>query len=119
MKSFRFKNIWLLSESEQRARSESFSPRKTLLVGMNHTGKSSLIKSLLTALGAFPTGELDRWSKDAAVLVEFSIDGVSYYAVQKHKYRGLFDADGNLIFTSDNATAWGRRFANLVGFNLV
>ncbi|MGN8118087.1 hypothetical protein [Labrys sp. 22185] len=119
MKNFRFKNIWLLSESEQRARWESFSPKKTLLVGMNHTGKSSLIKSLFTALGAFPTGELDRWSKDAAVLVEFSVDGVGYYAVQQHNHRGLFDANGNLEFTSANATDWGRRFADLVGFNLV
>ena len=119
MKNFRFKSIWLLSESEQRARSESFSPRKTLLVGMNHTGKSSLIKSLFTALGAFPTGELDRWSKDATVLVEFSIDGVGYYVVQQHNHRGLFDADGNLDFASANATDWGRRFADLVGFNLV
>lgn len=119
MKNFSFKSIWLLSESEQRARSESFSPRKTLLVGMNHTGKSSLIKSLFIALGAFPTGELARWSKDAAVLVEFSIDGVSYYVIQQHNHRGLFDANGNLDFASANATDWGRRFADLVGFNLV
>ncbi|OIS94217.1 hypothetical protein [Brucella cytisi] len=119
MKNFSFKSIWLLSESEQRARSESFSPKKTLLVGMNHTGKSSLIKSLFIALGAFPTGELARWSKDATVLVEFSIDGVSYYVIQQHNHRGLFDADGNLDFASANATDWGRRFADLVGFNLV
>ncbi|QTL02214.1 hypothetical protein J5J86_15580 [Aquabacter sp. L1I39] len=119
MKNFRFKSIWLLSESEQRARSESFSPKKTLLVGMNHTGKSSLIKSLFTALGAFPTGELDRWSKDATVLVEFSVDGVTHYVVQQHNHRGLFDAGGNLDFASANATDWGRRFSDLVGFNLV
>lgn len=119
MKKFRFKSIWLLSESEQRARSESFSPKKTLLVGMNHTGKSSLIKSLFTALGAVPTGELDRWNKDAVVLVEFSIDGIGYYVVQHHNHRGLFDADGNLDFASANATDWGRRFSDLVGFNLI
>ena len=119
MKNFKFKTIWLLSESERRGRSESFSPKKTLLVGMNHTGKSSLIKSLFTALGAFPSGELDRWSRDAAVLVEFSVDGVDYYVVQQHNHRGLFDADGNLDFASANATDWGRRFADLVGFNLV
>jgi hypothetical protein len=119
MKNFRFKNIWLLSESERRARSESFSPKKTLLVGMNHTGKSSLIKSLFTAFGAFPTGHLDRWSKDAAVLIEFSVNGVDHYVVQQHNHRGLFDADGNLHFASANATDWGCRFADLVGFNLV
>ncbi|MFC5755863.1 hypothetical protein [Rhizobium sp. GCM10022189] len=119
MKNFRFKSIWLLSENEQRARTESFSPKKTLLVGMNHTGKSSLIKSLFIALGAFPTGDLDRWSKDATVLVEFSVDDVVYYVVQQHNHRGLFSAGGNLEFASANATDWGRRFADLTGFNLV
>ncbi|MFD2677833.1 hypothetical protein [Camelimonas lactis] len=119
MKNFKFKSIWLLSESEQRAREESFSPKKTLLVGMNHTGKSSLVKSLFTALGAIPTGELDRWSKDAAILVEFSIDETGYYVVQQRNHRGLFDAAGNLCFASANATDWGRRFADLIGFNLV
>jgi hypothetical protein len=119
MKNFKFKTIWLLSESEQRARSESFSPKKTLLVGMNHTGKSSLIKSLFIALGAFPTGELDRWSKGAAVLVKFSVDDVDYYVVQQLNHRGLFNTNGKLEFASANATDWGSRFADLVGFNLV
>ncbi|WP_141687892.1 AAA family ATPase [Stappia indica] len=119
MKTFKFKSIWLLSDSEQTARSESFSPKKTLLVGMNHTGKSSLIKSLFTALGAFPAGQLDRWNKDTTVLVEFSVDGVDYYVVQQRNNRGLFDAQGRLNFTSANATDWGRNFAELVGFNLI
>ena len=119
MKHFRFKSIWLLSESEQRARTERFSPKKTLLVGMNHTGKSSLIKSLFKALGAIPSGVLDRWSEDATVLVEFSVDGVDYYVLQQHSYRALFKKDGKLDFVSANATDWGSRFSELVGFNLV
>ena len=119
MKKFRFKSIWLLSESEQRARMESFSPKKTLLVGMNHTGKSSLIKSLFRALGAFPTGELDKWSDDTAIMVEFSVDGVDYYIVQQQNHRGLFDKDRNLHFASANATDWGVKFSSLVNFNLV
>jgi hypothetical protein len=119
MKNFRFKSIWLLSESEQRGRTESFSPKKTLLVGMNHTGKSSLIKSLFIALGAYPAGELDRWSKDTTVLVEFSLDGVVYYVVQQQNHRALFSAKGRLEFASANATDWGQSFADLIGFNLV
>lgn len=98
---------------------ESFSPKKTLLVGMNHTGKSSLIKSLFRALGAFPTGELDKWSDDTAIMVEFSVDGVDYYIVQQQNHRGLFDKDRNLHFASANATDWGVKFSSLVNFNLV
>ena len=119
MKNFKFKSIWLLSENERRARTESFSPKKTLLVGRNHTGKSSLIKSLFIALGAYPAGELDRWSKDAATLVEFSLDGIVYHVVQQNNHRALFSAGGRLEFASANATDWGQSFADLIGFNLV
>jgi len=119
MKNFRFKNIWLLSESEKCARTMAFSPKKTLVVGMNHTGKSSLIKSLFIALGATPTGDLDRWSADAAVLVSFSMAGTDYYVVRQHGNRGLFDANGTLLFAASNATDWGKRFAELNGYNLV
>lgn len=119
MKNFRFKNVWLLSEHEKRARTVEFSPKKTLVVGMNHTGKSSLIKSLFIALGATPTGDLDRWSKDAATLVSFSMDGVDYFVVRQHSNRALFDADGKFLFAATNATDWGKRFASLSGYNLV
>lgn len=119
MKNFRFKSIWLLSENEQRARTASFSPKKTLLVGRNHAGKSSLIKSLYIALGAYPAGELDRWSKDTTTLVEFSLDGVVYHVVQQNNHRALFGAGRQLEFAFANATDWGRSFADLIGFNLV
>lgn len=119
MRNFRFKSIWLLSEDEQRARTEIFSPKKTLLVGMNHTGKSSLIKSLFIALGAYPAGELDRWSKDTTSLVEFSLDGATYHVVQQHNHRALFSGGRKLEFASATATDWGKNFADLIGFNLV
>ncbi|PRX10005.1 UNVERIFIED_ORG: hypothetical protein BCL66_105191 [Martelella mediterranea] len=119
MKNFRFRSISLLSDSEQRARAESFSPKKTLLVGMNHTGKSSLIKSLFIALGAYPAGELDQWSKDTTTLVEFSVDEAIYHVVQQQNHRALFSAGGKLEFAFANATDWGQRFAELLGFNLV
>ena len=46
MRNFRFESICLLSQSEQRARKVTFDRRLNLIVGRNHTGKSSLIKSL-------------------------------------------------------------------------
>lgn len=119
MKNFKFKNVWLLSEREKRARTVEFSPKKTLVVGMNHTGKSSLVKSLFIALGATPTGELDRWSDDAVTLVNFTMADADYYVVRQHGNRALFDAKGALIFTASNATDWGKRFATLCGYNLV
>lgn len=119
MRNFRFKSIWLLSEREQRARKESFSPQKTLLVGMNHTGKSSLIKSLFIALGAFPTGKLANWSEDAVTVVEISINDFTYYIVQQYNSRSIFDASGKFLSAASNATDWGREFSKLVGLNLI
>jgi len=118
MKNFLFKNIWLLSESQQRGRREIFSPKKTLIVGMNHTGKSSLIKSLFIALGARPTGELGQWDDDTAVVVEFSIDGKDYSVVQQANFRALLNSKGEIEDAATNATDWGEIFANLVGYNL-
>ena len=46
MRNFRFESICLLSQSEQRARKVTFDRQLNLIVGRNHTGKSSLIKSL-------------------------------------------------------------------------
>lgn len=59
MKSFRFESIWLLSHNEKRARRITFHPRRNLVLGTNHTGKSTLVKSLFMTLGATPAGELE------------------------------------------------------------
>lgn len=119
MINFKFNNIWLLSDQQKSARHVRFSPKKNLIVGMNHTGKSSLVKSMFVALGARPTGDLDRWSDDTAVLVEFSVDSKSYYVLNQRSRRSLFDGEGVLVKSADTLTAWGQIFAELVGFNLV
>ncbi len=119
MKRFRLKSIWLLSEKERRARTVTFDPRKTLIVGRNHTGKSSLIKSIFIALGAKPVGELDKWNSDTATAVEFSFDGADYVVMQQYSSRALFDAAGGLVFAASSLSDWGRKFADLVGYNLV
>jgi len=119
MKRFRLKSISLLSEKEKRARKVEFDPRKTLIVGLNHTGKSSLIKSIFVALGAKPIGELDKWNPDTATAVEFTFDGADYLVVQQYGSRALFDARGRLVFAASSLTNWGAKFADLIGYNLV
>lgn len=119
MKSFRFGSIYLLSQSEKRARKVTFAPRLNLIVGRNHTGKSSLIKSLFLAFGARPEGALDRWDKNAVVLVAFSIGEDSYFVVQQRSHRALFSGAGRCLYAAGNASDWGRKFAEVTGFNLV
>ncbi|OYU87323.1 MAG: hypothetical protein CFE29_25285 [Bradyrhizobiaceae bacterium PARB1] len=118
MKSLRFENIWLLSKKEERARKVKFETTN-LIVGMNHTGKSSLIKSLFVTLGAAPEGNLADWDKDAVTLVEFSVDGVTFKVVHQNGCRAIFDSDGSLLASAVNHANWTSIFADVSNFNLV
>jgi hypothetical protein len=119
MKSFLFENIWLLSRQDQRARAVGFHPKKNLIVGRNHTGKSSLIKTLFRTLGARPQGELTQWDENTISVVAFSIAQNKYRAVHQRGYRALFDEVGNLIAAANSHEEWTEIFARAVGFNLV
>jgi hypothetical protein len=104
---------------ERRARLTKFHPRRTLLSGRNHTGKSTIIKNLFEALGAHPQGELQRWDSDAASAVDFSVDGTSYRALSHGGLRALFQKDGGLIVATGSHNEWAAAFAAVTSFNLV
>lgn len=119
MHRFRFKNIWLLSHQEQKARHVEFHPSKNLLVGRNHTGKTTLIRSLFETLGAQPQGRLEQWDKNAVSLVEFSVDEKCYFALHQDGRRALFDATYNLLISTSKSGEWSKRFCEIADFNLV
>ncbi|RQS57429.1 hypothetical protein DID96_36595 [Burkholderia sp. Bp8963] len=119
MHRFRFENIWLLSHREKKARHVKFHPRKNLLRGRNHTGKTTLIRSLFETLGATPHGELESWDDNAACLLEFSVDGEHYFALHQDGRRALFDAEFNLIISTSKFAEWSKRFCEITDFNLV
>lgn len=119
MHRFRFKNIWLLSHREKKARHVEFHPSRNLLVGRNHTGKTTLIRSLFETLGATPQGKLEQWDENAASLLEFSVDGRSYFALHQDGRRALFDATFNLLISTSKFGDWSRRFCEITDFNLV
>lgn len=118
MKRFRFDDLWIVSKAEQRGRGVSFHPRRNLLVGNNHTGKSTLIKTLFTTLGATPTGKLAKWDRHAASAVRFSVDDTQYRAVHENGRRGLFDDAGTLIHVTTSGAAWSKILSDVLGFNL-
>ena len=119
MKNFLFENIWLLSTQEKKARAVKFHPKKNLITGMNHTGKSSLIKNLFLTLGARPQGKLERWNENTISVVEFSINQRKYRAVYQKGNRALFDASNSIIVASGNFREWSDVFAKITGFNLL
>lgn len=118
MKIFRFKSISLLSHAEKKARRITFSPHRNLLVGGNHTGKSTIIKSLFITLGAYPEGKLSRWDVGAITLVSFTINEKDYSVLYQKPLRALFDDKGSLLFLTFKDGEWGTYFSQLLGFNL-
>lgn len=119
MHRFRFKNIWLLSHREQKARHVEFHPNKNLLVGRNHTGKTTLIRSLFETLGAKPEGKLEQWDENATSLLEFTVDDKRYFALHQNGRRALFDQGFNLLVSTSKVGEWSKFFCQITNFNLV
>lgn len=98
MKHLIISEIALLSEQERRARRETFDPKRTIVLGTNETGKSSLLKSLYFAFGAEPAKQHPRWEKaEVKVLVKFSVDKAHYMLLRDSSYFALFSGDGSFL----------------------
>lgn len=119
MKSFRFENIWLLSHRDRKARHVNFHPRKNLLRGRNHTGKTSLIRSLFETLGAKPQGKLESWDDNTVSLLEFSVDERRFFALHQNGRRALFSANLDIIVATSKFGEWSQTFCDVTDFNLV
>jgi len=82
MKNLRFKNVLLLSRTEQTARQEDLSCAKTAILGGNKRGKSCLIKSLYQAFGADPEITHPNWKSHTQWFVSKVISAFSTRAVR-------------------------------------
>ena len=61
MKNLKFKEIYLISNVERKARKIVFSPHLNIILGKNRNGKSSLLKSLYWTMGADPAKMHEKW----------------------------------------------------------
>lgn len=118
MRSFLFEDIWMLSRRDRRARRVVFHSGKNLILGRNHTGKSSLIKILFTTLGARPEGELRQWDENTISRVGFSVDGRRFSVLHQTGTRALFDSEGRILASTGDHGEWSSSFADATGFNL-
>jgi predicted nucleic acid-binding Zn-ribbon protein len=119
MRSFLFENIWMLSRRDRQGRRVEFHRNRNLIQGRNHTGKSSLIKTLFLTLGARPQGKLIKWDEDTISLVDFRVDGRIFRALHQRGTRALFDEDGRILVATGDHAEWSAEFASVTGFNLV
>ncbi|WP_428740173.1 hypothetical protein [Tenacibaculum sp.] len=102
MKNLYISEIQLLSQKEKKARKVQFDQKRTLIHGKNHTGKSSLIKSIYWALGAEPLFNQKFKNTNVSALLKFELDGTKYSILRDGKLFGFYDQNGVLIkkFTS-------------------
>jgi hypothetical protein len=121
MKRLRFKRLWLLSSQEKKARVEDFSQATTVVVADNDFGKSSLIKSLYSSLGADPSRTPEAWmNAKVETLLEFEIDGTDYHILRQAGRFFLFDQEGSLIWTASSIVKeLGPKIGELLDFEIL
>lgn len=119
MKSLRFKKLWLVSEVSRAARKIEFSSKMTLLVGRNHTGKSTVVKHLFRTLGCETKGKSDRWDSLAISVLEFDLDGEAYTAYRRANTYALRNDTSKVIKVTTKYSEWSELIAELFDFRLM
>lgn len=115
-----FKELYLFSPSEKKAKKISFSPKKTIITSSANNGtdrgKSVIMKSLYHTMGADCKFE-DKWddSKKTYILL-FSIDDVDYFIFRHRKLFKVFDKEKNLLFSSISRHELAEKLGELFHF---
>lgn len=99
MKNIRFLSLKMLSYKERKAAIIDLDKEAIIFKGRNHTGKSSILKSIYLALG----GEIKKipsgWANtNIVLLLRFSIDNIKYKSLLMGNDLYLYNPDGSLRF---------------------
>jgi hypothetical protein len=120
MKNLRLQKLHLCSDLEKAARTVQFDYHKTVILGENDTGKSCLIKSIYAVFGADAYKTNDTWDAvKANLLLEFTVDGVSYRIMRSGSFFALFDGFDELIWNGSGIVSGiGPQIAKLLDLKL-
>lgn len=97
MKNLFISELLLLSLKERKAKRIVFDRKRTLIYGKNHTGKSSLIKSIYKTFGAEPLMNPKFENANVSALIKFEIDSKKYQILRDGKQFAIFDEDEKLL----------------------
>jgi hypothetical protein len=120
MKRLIIKEILLLSKIERKAKTVQFHPKTTIVKGTNHTGKSSLLKSIYSTFGATPKIVHPKWQNaDVISAVKFSVDNQDYTILRKDKFYAVFNHVTESIETFNSVTkGLGPYLSTILGFKI-
>lgn len=120
MKNLFISELLLLSLKEKKARRITFDRKRTLIYGKNHTGKSSLIKSIYKTFGAEPLMNPKFENANVSALIKFEVDSRRYQILRDGKQFAIFDHEGNLLKRFSSVTKeLGPYLADLFNFKPV
>jgi hypothetical protein len=119
MRNLRFNGIWILSRTEKAARKIELGPHSNLIIGKNHTGKSTLIKTIYRTIGAVPDGQLSLWDQYACSILSITLNDELYYIFHRNGRRAIFSSERRLLYTSSDLDAWGSFLSKIFGYNLI
>lgn len=119
MKNFQFNRLFLLSETSRKARIVNFEANANAIVGTNHTGKSTIARSLFFAFGCNVRQFGNEWDKNAVTAVEFQIGNASYTMLRSGGIFTLFDAFDSVIWAVSDESELREKICGLLDFPLV
>ena len=118
MKTLIFKSITMLSIRDGKSRKINFHRGKNLIVGENHSGKSTIIKNIFIALGAIPKIPIGpKWDHNSFLDLDIELNQTNYTILHNDNLKGLF-RDHELIGHATTDEQWSELFHKLTGFNL-
>lgn len=119
MSRLRFKKLWLVSETTRTAKKIEFHPNRTMLVGRNHTGKSTVVKHIFQTLGCPTKGKSERWDNLAISVLEFQLNDRSYTVYRKSNVYALRDDESFAVRVTTSYSEWSDIIASLFDFRLM
>ena len=122
MKNLKFKEIYLISNVERKARKIVFSTHLNIILGKNRNGKSSLLKSLYWTMGADPAKMHEKWiNANITSLLKISVDEKIFFVLRKDNYISFFDENKNILLKTKKGEITSKVapfIANLLDFKL-